>query len=73
MPLVRNQVFHGLVLRSQDYLDNDQLLYVFTDRFGIITFWLRGVKKPRSKKHYLALPFTYGKYQGSINRRGFSF
>lgn len=73
MTVVRNQVFQGLVLRSQDYLDNDQLLYVFTDYFGIITFWLRGVKKPRSKKRYLALPFTYGKYQGSINVHGFSF
>ncbi|MCO6543899.1 MAG: DNA repair protein RecO [Lactobacillus sp.] len=73
MTLLRDQTFNGLVLRNQDYRENDQLVHIFTDRFGIITFWLRGVKKAKSKQRYLALPFTYGKYQGTINSQGFSY
>ncbi|NVY95839.1 DNA repair protein RecO [Lactobacillus sp. DCY120] len=73
MTLQRHQEFQGLVLRTQDYHENDQLVYLFTDRFGILTFLLRGTKKLTSKKRALGLIFTTGTYQGTLNDRGFSY
>ncbi|UQS83544.1 DNA repair protein RecO [Bombilactobacillus thymidiniphilus] len=73
MSLQRNQQFEGLVLRSQSYRDNDQMVWLMTADFGIKTFLIRGVKKQTSKKRYLGLPFSYGTYQGTINSQGFSY
>ncbi|KJY61748.1 DNA repair protein RecO [Bombilactobacillus mellifer] len=73
MVLARNQSFRGLVLRLQDYHDNDQLAYLLTDRYGLVTFLMRGIKKPNAKQRYLVLPFTYGHYQGTFNDHGFSY
>lgn len=73
MTLERDQVFRGLVLNSYSYHDNDQMVKVFTDKFGIRTFLVRGTKKANSKNRYLTLPFTYGTYLGIINDRGFSY
>ncbi|UQS81528.1 DNA repair protein RecO [Bombilactobacillus folatiphilus] len=73
MVLKRNQNFAGLVLRTQDYHENDQLVWLLTDKFGIKTFLMRGVKKVNAKNRSLSLPFTYGNYQGVINEHGFSY
>lgn len=73
MVVQRNQKFQGLVLRNQDYHENDQLVWLLTDQFGIVTFLARGVKQARSKQRGLVLPFTYGQYQGTINESGFSY
>lgn len=43
------QNVNGIILRSQDYKESDQLLTVYTKELGKITVQARGVKKTSSK------------------------
>ena len=44
-----NQSIKGIVLSTRDYADNDYLVKVFTEEYGIVSFLARGAKKNKSK------------------------
>ena len=45
----QNQKVQGIVLRSRDYKEADQLVTIYTRELGKVTVQARGVKKTASK------------------------
>lgn len=52
----------GLVLRSNDYRENDKLLTVLTAKYGKLTVAARGVKKAGAKLRFAAQPFCFAEF-----------
>ncbi|WP_327443403.1 DNA repair protein RecO [Clostridium tarantellae] len=52
----------GVIIKAQDYRENDKLLWVFTENLGKITLIAKGARKNKSKLFSLALPLCYGEY-----------
>ncbi|MGR3741750.1 DNA repair protein RecO [Companilactobacillus sp. DQM5] len=73
MTIKKNQSFNGLVIKVKRYKENDALVYMITEQFGLKTFYIRGFGKSKSKLTGTLMPFSYGEYLGSINDNGFSY
>lgn len=52
----------GVVIKTQDFKENDKLVWIYTERFGKITAIARGAKKSKSKFLSITLPLCYGDY-----------
>ncbi|NLK93949.1 MAG: DNA repair protein RecO [Clostridiales bacterium] len=52
----------GVVIKTQDYKENDKLVWLYTDTNGKTTTIAKGAKKSKSKFLSITLPFTYGEY-----------
>lgn len=52
----------GVVIKTQDYRENDKLVWLYSDEFGKITSIARGAKRSKSKFLSITLPLCYGEY-----------
>lgn len=52
----------GMVLRTQDYKENDKLLWIFTEDFGKVSVIAKGARKSKNKNFSNTLPFCFGEY-----------
>ncbi|PWX17674.1 DNA repair protein RecO, partial [Clostridium perfringens] len=52
----------GVIIKAQDYKENDKLLWIFTEKMGKITAIAKGAKKSKSKLFSLTHPLCYGDY-----------
>lgn len=52
----------GVIIKSQDYKENDKLIWIYTEEVGKATFIARGSKKSKSKFLSITLPLCYGDY-----------
>lgn len=53
---------NAVVIKTQDYKENDKLVWLYTDELGKITAVARGAKRSKSKLLASTLPFCYGEY-----------
>ena len=58
----KSVVTQGVVLSAVDYLDNDKIVSIFTQDFGVISAKIKGVKKGNAKLKFAALPFCYAQF-----------
>lgn len=65
--------FDGLVLMRKDYRERDMLVKLLTDTYGKHMFFIRGARKRGFRLAAAILPFTSGRYTGSISEEGLSF
>ena len=52
----------AVVIKTQDFKENDKLVWFYTKNMGKITAVVRGAKKSKSKFLSLTLPLCYGEY-----------
>ncbi|WP_072984228.1 DNA repair protein RecO [Clostridium cavendishii] len=52
----------AIVIKTQDYKENDKLVWLFTENFGKIALIAKGAKKSKSKLFSITLPLCYGDY-----------
>ncbi len=52
----------GIVLKTQEYKENDKLLWIFTEEFGKVTVIAKGARKSKNKNFSNTLPFSFGEY-----------
>lgn len=52
----------AVIIKTQDYRENDKLVWFYTENLGKITAIVRGAKKSKSKFLSLTLPLCYGEY-----------
>ncbi|GAA0181942.1 DNA repair protein RecO [Clostridium sediminicola] len=52
----------AIVLKSQDYKENDKILWLFSEKLGKISCIARGAKRKRSKLASFTQQFCYGEY-----------
>lgn len=52
----------AVVIKSQDYKENDKLVWLYTEEFGKVTAIARGAKKSKSRLFALTLPLCYADY-----------
>lgn len=52
----------AVIIKSQDYKENDKLIWLYTEKFGKVTAIARGAKKSKSKLFALTLPLCYAEY-----------
>lgn len=52
----------GIVIRSMDYGEGNQILTIFSKESGKVSVMARGAKKMKSRYTALAQPFTYGEF-----------
>lgn len=52
----------GVVLKSQDYKENDKLIWIYTEAEGKVTAIARGSKKSKSKFLSMTLPLCFADY-----------
>lgn len=48
----------GVILKQQDYRENDALLTVYTYELGKLSFVAKGIRKMSSKNAFACMPFT---------------
>ena len=53
---------NGVVIKTQDYRENDKLVWLYTDNLGKITMIAKGAKKSRNKLFSNTIPLCYGEY-----------
>lgn len=53
---------NGVVIKTQDYKENDKLVWLFTEELGKITAIAKGAKRSKSKFLASTLPLCYGEY-----------
>ncbi|MDD6795017.1 MAG: DNA repair protein RecO [Clostridiaceae bacterium] len=53
---------NGVIIKTQDYKENDKLVWLFTDEYGKMTSVARGAKKNKNKLFATTLPLCYGEY-----------
>ena len=51
-----------MIIKTQDYKENDKLLWIFTERLGKITAIAKGAKKSKNKLMALSMTFSFGQY-----------
>ncbi|MHA8137943.1 DNA repair protein RecO [Lactobacillaceae bacterium Scapto_B20] len=73
MVLKKDVPFNGILLYRRNYREHDMLVKFFTDEYGSKMFLIRRGRKPGFKLSGDILPFTYGKYEGSISSDGLSY
>lgn len=59
MSLLKTQ---GVIIKAQDYKENDKLVWLYTEKLGKITAIARGAKRNKSKLFAITLPLCYGDY-----------
>lgn len=52
----------GIILKTQDYKENDKIIWIFTEKIGKITCIARGAKKNKSKFLSSTLPFCFAEF-----------
>lgn len=52
----------GMVIKSQDYKENDKLIWIYTEELGKISVIAKGARKSKNKNFSNTLPFCYGEY-----------
>lgn len=52
----------GMVLKAQDYKENDKLLWILTENYGKISVIAKGARKSKNKNFSNTLPFCFGEY-----------
>jgi DNA repair protein RecO (recombination protein O) len=52
----------AVIIKTQDFKENDKLVWFYTEKLGKITAVVRGAKKSKSKFLALTLPLCYGEY-----------
>lgn len=52
----------GVVIKAQDYKENDKLVWLYTDTLGKITTIAKGAKKSKNKLFSVTLPLCYSEY-----------
>lgn len=52
----------GMVLKTQDYKENDKLLWILTEDQGKISVIAKGARKNKNKNFSNTLPFCFGEY-----------
>ncbi|MHA8111178.1 DNA repair protein RecO [Lactobacillaceae bacterium Melli_B4] len=73
MAIKKNVPFNGILLYRRNYREHDMLVKFFTNEYGSKMFLVRRGRKPGFKLSSDILPFTYGKYEGSISSDGLSY
>lgn len=73
MVLHQGEEFSGIVVSKRDYKERDLLVKILTNRYGYKTFYIRGAKKRGFRLGAIILPFSHGRYLGSINDDGLSY
>lgn len=53
---------NGVVIKTQDYKENDKLVWMYTEKLGKVTSIARGAKRNKSKLFAITLPLCYGDY-----------
>lgn len=52
----------AVIIKTQDFKENDKLVWFYTEKLGKITAVVRGAKKSKSKFLAMTLPLCYGEY-----------
>lgn len=52
----------GMVLKAQDYKENDKLLWILTEDYGKVSVIAKGARKSKNKNFSNTLPFCFGEY-----------
>ncbi|MEG0307438.1 MAG: DNA repair protein RecO [Clostridium sp.] len=52
----------GIVLKTQDYKENDKLLWIFTEDMGKVSVIAKGARKSKNKNFSNTMPFCFGEY-----------
>lgn len=52
----------GIVLKTQDYKENDKLLWILTEEFGKVSVIAKGARKSKNKNFSITLPFCFSEY-----------
>ena len=52
----------GMVLKVQDYKENDKLLWILTEDYGKVSVIAKGARKSKNKNFSNTLPFCFGEY-----------
>lgn len=52
----------AVIIKTQDFKENDKLVWLYAEKLGKITAVVRGAKKSKSKFLSLTLPLCYGEY-----------
>ena len=52
----------AVVIKTQDFKENDKLVWLYTDEFGKISSIAKGSKRSKSKLLAVTLPLCYGEY-----------
>lgn len=65
--------FRGIIMFRRDYRERDLLVKILTDKIGPAMFFVKGAKKRGFRLAADILPFTHGKYIGSLTDNGLSF
>ena len=52
----------GMVLKVQDYKENDKLLWILTEEYGKVSVIAKGARKSKNKNFSNTLPFCFGEY-----------
>lgn len=49
----------GVVIKTQDYKENDKLVWLFTEKLGKISLIAKGARKNKSKLMSITLPLLW--------------
>lgn len=52
----------GVIIKTQDYKENDKLVWLYTENFGKVSAIARGAKRNKSKLFAVTLPLCYADY-----------
>ncbi len=52
----------AVIIKTQDFKENDKLVWIYTEELGKITVIVKGAKKSKSRFLSLTLPLCYGEY-----------
>ncbi|WP_035052893.1 DNA repair protein RecO [Carnobacterium pleistocenium] len=63
----------GIVLSVRNHRENDQLVKLFTNRFGKRMFFVKGARKQKNKLRTAVLPFTKATYIADMRDTGLCF
>ncbi|WP_160671592.1 DNA repair protein RecO [Clostridium sp. C8-1-8] len=53
---------NAVVIKAQDFKENDKLIWLFTEKLGKIAVIAKGAKKNKSRLFSITLPLCYGQY-----------
>ena len=56
------KIIDAIVLKSQDFKDNDKIVYLFSPAEGKLSAVLKGVKKASAKLKFAGEPFCFAEY-----------
>ncbi len=56
-------VTQGIVIRASNYRDNDKIVSIFTNEFGLISAKVKGARKANTKLKFASLPFCFAQFE----------